>query len=249
MTETVITIRGLVNRFGRQTVHDGLDLDVYKGEILGIVGGSGSGKTVLLRSILGLHQPQAGTIRVRGKPPAFYAKQPQRTWGVLFQNGALFSALTVRENVEFPISLHSNMTEKMRRELAELKIMMSGLTLDASDKYPSQLSGGMRKRAGLARALALEPRILFLDEPTAGLDPIGASELDELVVYLKEKLDLTVVMISHDVDSLFSICDRLAALVDGKVIAGTADEIAQDDNPWVQNYFNNRRSLRARGKA
>lgn len=244
-SEPVITVRGLVNRFGSQTVHDHLDLTVDRGEILGIVGGSGSGKTVLLRSILGLHQPQAGEIEVLGNAPEFFARRPQRCWGVLFQSGALFSALTVRQNVEFPISLHSDMSPLLRRELAELKIMMSGLTLDAADKYPSELSGGMRKRAGMARALALEPRILFLDEPTAGLDPIGASELDELIVYLRDSLDLTVVMISHDVDSLFNVCDRLGVLVNHKLITGAPSSFSDHENEWVRRYFNDPRTRRA----
>ena len=190
MTDTVISVRGLINRFGDQVVHDGLSLDVHGDEILGVVGGSGTGKSVLLRTILGLHRPNAGRIEVLGHQIEYQRTVPSSRMGVLFQNGALLSGLTVQENVELPIALHSDVTLETRHELASLKLLMSGLSLSVADKYPSELSGGMRKRVSLARALALEPRILFLDEPTAGLDPIAATEFDELISYLADTLDL-----------------------------------------------------------
>jgi phospholipid/cholesterol/gamma-HCH transport system ATP-binding protein len=244
--EHVISIRGLVNRFGRQVVHDGLDLDVRRDEVLAVVGGSGTGKSVLLRSILGLHEPDEGTITVLGQPIHYLEPGPHKQWGVLFQGGALLSGLTVQENVELPIALHSDLPVETRRELAVLKIFMVGLDLAAAAKYPNELSGGMRKRAGLARALALEPRVLFLDEPTAGLDPISATEFDELVRYLREHLDLTIVIITHDVDTLFSVCDRVAVLVNKGIIVDTLEEIVKHPDPWIQEYFGGQRALRAR---
>ena len=246
--EPIICVRDLVNEFGAQRVHDHLCLDVVQGEIIGIVGGSGTGKSVLLRSMLGLHRPQEGTIRVLGQDIRNLRAGPQRCWGVLFQNGALLSALTVCQNIELPIALHSDMSARTRRGLAELKIAMTGLPLEAGEKYPAELSGGMKKRAALARALALEPKILFLDEPTSGLDPIGATEFDDLVSYLQSSLDLTVVMITHDVDSLFRVCDRVAVLVDKKLIVGPLDEVIRSPHPWIQRYFNDPRARRARGE-
>jgi phospholipid/cholesterol/gamma-HCH transport system ATP-binding protein len=243
--ENVIEVRGLVNRFGSQVVHENLNLSVHRDEILGLVGGSGSGKSVLMRSILGLHRFNAGEISVLGQPIHFGQPGPHTAWGVLFQNGALLSNLTVQENVELPIALHSNMPLETRHELASLKLIMVGLSLAAADKYPSELSGGMRKRVSLARALALEPRILFLDEPTAGLDPIAATEFDELITYLHGNLDLTILMITHDVDSLFNTCDRIAVLVDKQVRVGTAEEIVSDNHPWIREYFGAPRSRRA----
>jgi phospholipid/cholesterol/gamma-HCH transport system ATP-binding protein len=244
--EHVISVRNLVNRFGRQTVHDGLNLEVRRDEILGVVGGSGTGKSVLLRSILGLHQPNSGSIEVLGQPIRYQEPGPHKDWGVLFQGGALLSGLTVQENVELPIALHSSMPVDMRRELAVVKIFMTGLDLTAAKKYPAELSGGMRKRAGLARALALDPKVLFLDEPTAGLDPIAATEFDELISYLHANLDLTVVMITHDVDTLFGVCDRVAVLVKGNVIVDTLDQIVSNEDPWIQKYFGDPRAMRAR---
>lgn len=245
----VIQVKNLLNCFGRQKVHDGLCLDVRRDETIGVVGGSGTGKSVLLRSILGLHKPNAGSITVLGHEIRYLEPGPFREWGVLFQGGALLSGLTVQENVELPMALHSDMPLAMRRELACLKIFMTGLTLQAAAKYPNELSGGMRKRASLARALALDPKILFLDEPTAGLDPIAATEFDNLIMYLEQNLDLTVVMVTHDVDSLFNICDRIAVLVDGGIVIDTPKRIVHHPHPWIQSYFGDPRAVRARGAA
>lgn len=238
MPESAISVRGLVTQFGDHRVHDGLDLDVHRGEILSIVGGSGSGKSVLLRSMLGLLKPRSGDIQVLGMPIAPGLPVPHRRWGVLFQRGALFSGLTVRENVELPISLNSTMSGSTRAKLASLKIQMAGLPAEAEDKVPSELSGGMVKRAALARALALDPELLFLDEPTAGLDPIAAEEFEDVILYLRESLDLTVVIITHDLDTLYSLSDRVAVLVDKRARTGTLDEVALIDHPWVSSYFN-----------
>ena len=247
--ETVISVKDLVNRFGSQVVHDGLSLDIYRDEILGVVGGSGSGKSVLMRSILGLQRQVSGTITVLGQKIEYHKPGPSRCWGVLFQAGALLSGLTVQENVELPIALYSNMPVETRHELASLKLLMTGLSLSVADKYPAELSGGMRKRVSLARALALEPKILFLDEPTAGLDPIAATEFDELITYLHDNLDLTIMMITHDVDSLLGISDRIAVLVDGGVVVGGVDEVLDSDHPWIQSYFGVPRAQRARQAA
>jgi phospholipid/cholesterol/gamma-HCH transport system ATP-binding protein len=243
--DTIVEVRNLTNRFGAQVIHDGLDLSIMHGEILGIVGGSGTGKSVLLRSMLGLHRPDAGTITVLDRDVRNRAAGRERHWGVLFQNGALLSALTVMQNVELPILLHSSMDAATRRELAQLKIRMTGLHADAHDKYPAELSGGMRKRAALARALSLDPKILFLDEPTAGLDPIAATEFDELLAYLHASLDLTIVMITHDLDTLFATCERIAVLVDGKAIVGPVSEVRASRHPWIQQYFGGPRGRRA----
>lgn len=243
--ETVIEVRELVNRFGDQVVHDHLNLDVRRDEILGLVGGSGTGKSVLLRSILGLQRPTAGDITVLGQRIRYLEPGPHKSWGVLFQNGALLSNLTVQENVELPIALHSAMPLETRHELASLKLLMVGLSLSVANKYPSELSGGMKKRVGLARALALEPKILFLDEPTAGLDPIAATEFDELITYLHRNLDLTILMITHDVDSIFGTCDRIAVLVDGQALVGPVEEIAGSSHPWISSYFGVPRARRA----
>ena len=247
--EHMITIRGLVNRFGSQTIHDGLELDVRRDEILGVVGGSGTGKSVLLRSILGLHRPNEGTIKVLGRQIRYHEPGPHKQWGVLFQDGALLSGLTVQENVELPIALHSDLPIDTRRELAVLKIFMVGLDLNAASKYPNELSGGMRKRASMARALALEPKVLFLDEPTAGLDPISATEFDRLISYLHANLDLTIVLVTHDVDTLFGVCDRVAVLVNKGIIVDTLDEIVKHPDPWIQEYFGDPRAVRARKAA
>lgn len=247
-----IRVRGLTNRFGAQTVHDGLDLDVRRGEILGVVGGSGTGKSVLMRSILGLRVPDAGQIEVlgvdaRSDDPASRL-HIERNTGVLFQDGALFSSLTVGENVQVPLKEHHReLPERWHYELALLKVKLAGLPADAINKLPSQLSGGMRKRAGLARALALDPPLLFLDEPTAGLDPIGAAAFDRLIKTLQEALGLTVLLITHDLDTLYAICDRVAVLADQKVIANAPlHEIEQLDHPWIQEYFHGPRARAAR---
>ena len=247
--EPVISIRGLRTRFGRQVVHDGLDLDVLPGEILGVAGGSGSGKSVLLRTILGLNRPAAGTIAVLGQDIGRLSEAGWRRleehWGVLFQGGALFSSLTVAQNVELPFKEKTDLPPGLIAELARLKIEMVGLPADAAAKYPAQLSGGMRKRAGIARALALDPEILFLDEPTSGLDPIGAAEVDELVRGLQQSLGLTVFMVTHDLDSLRAICDRVAVLVDKRIKVGTMAQMLRDDHPWIQAYFHGPRGRAA----
>jgi len=238
---TIIHIAGLVTRFGPQTVHDGVDLDVRRGEILGIVGGSGTGKSVLMRCIIGLIRPAAGTIEVFGQDIRKLGdagwRALRRRWGVLFQDGALFSSLTVAQNVEAPLKEHSKLPADLRREIADLKISLVGLPPEAANKYPSELSGGMRKRAGLARALALDPEIVFLDEPTAGLDPIGAAAFDQLIGRLQRSLGLTVVMVTHDLDSLYAICDRIAVLIDKRVKVGTIESLMREDIPWIQDYF------------
>lgn len=250
--EPIIRVRGLVNRFGQQVVHEGLDLDVRRGEILGVVGGSGTGKSVLMRSIIGLRRPDEGTVQVLGvdaRSEALDDRQHiERNTGVLFQDGALFSSLTVGENVQLPLKEHHpDVADKLRYELALLKVKLAGLPADALDKLPSQLSGGMRKRAGLARALALDPPLLFLDEPTAGLDPIGAAAFDRLTRTLQQALGLTVFLITHDLDTLYAICDRVAVLADRKVIAiGPLSELETLDHPWVQDYFNGPRGRAAR---
>ncbi|WP_374249169.1 ABC transporter ATP-binding protein [Thermomonas sp.] len=247
-----IRVQGLVNRFGEQLVHDGVDLDVRRGEILGVVGGSGSGKSVLMRSILGLRRPNAGRIQVLGvdarAEDAATRRHIERNSGVLFQDGALFSSLTVGENVQVPLKeYYPALSDSLRYELALLKIKLAGLPANAIDKLPSQLSGGMRKRAGLARALALDPPLLFLDEPTAGLDPIGAAAFDQLILTLRQALGLTVFLITHDLDTLYAICDRVAILADRKVLAiGPLGQLETLDHPWVQEYFNGPRARAAR---
>ena len=247
--DVVIRIRGLRNQFGEQVIHDGLDLDVRRGEVLGVVGGSGTGKSVLLRTIVGLNRPSAGEIEVLGHKLStadaddFAAMQAQ--WGVLFQNGALFSSLTVLENVMAPMREHRDWPKPLARELAGLKIRMVGLPGNACSKYPSELSGGMRKRAGLARALALDPPLLFLDEPTAGLDPIGAAQFDQLILSLQQSLGLTVFMVTHDLDSLQAICDRIAVLVDKKIVVDTMANLLTYDHPWITEYFHGPRARNA----
>ncbi|MDB5677655.1 ABC transporter ATP-binding protein [Sphingomonas bacterium] len=241
--EIVISVRGLKNSFGEQVVHDDLDLDVYRGEIIGVVGGSGPGKSVLMRSIIGLQTPDEGEITVFGEPTIgreeTEATDIRKRWGILFQGGALFSTLTVAENVEVPIKeFYPKLDAVLLDEIASYKVVMTGLPADAGPKYPAELSGGMRKRAGLARALALDPELLFLDEPTAGLDPIGAAAFDELTKSLQRTMGLTVFLITHDLDSLYAICDRVAVLADKKVIAvGTIDELLALDHPWIEEYF------------
>ena len=248
-SEPAIALEGVVNAFGRHVVHDRLDLAVRRGEIMGLVGGSGSGKSVLLRTIVGLRAPQAGTVRVLGTDVygagGGARRAVQSRWGVLFQDGALFSSLTVRENIQVPMRERLRLSQPLMDQLAAVRLTLVGLPLDAADKLPSELSGGMRKRAGLARALALDPEILLLDEPTAGLDPIGAAGFDELILALHDALGLTVVMITHDVDSLVRITDRIAVLLNKRCRVATLAELGRSDDPWVQDYFNGPRGRAA----
>ena len=244
-----IRVSGLRTQFGRNVIHDNLDLEVRRGEVIGIVGGSGTGKSVLLRTIIGLNPQTAGRIEILGRDMDAADDATthfiQSRTGVLFQDGALFSSLTVAENVQVPLAEHVRMPAALRLEIAEIKIAMVGLPPDACNKYPSELSGGMRKRAGLARALALDPDILFLDEPTAGLDPIGAHEFDTLIGDLQRTLGLTVVMITHDLDSLYAICDRVAVLLDKRVKVGTIDELSAEPDAWIRDYFHGPRARAA----
>lgn len=252
MQESLISVHGLVTGFGSQIIHDGLDLDVYRGEVLGVVGGSGTGKSVLMRTILGLNPSRAGHISLFGQDRAHLDPQDEealnRRMGVLFQDGALFSALTVSENIQVPMKQHLDIKPALAAELAALKIAMVGLAPEAADKYPSELSGGMRKRAGLARALALDPEIVFLDEPTAGLDPIGAARFDELIRQLTDTLGLTVFMVTHDLDSLHAICDRIAVLAEQRVIVeGSMDKMLSFRHDWVESYFHGPRARAVAG--
>ncbi len=248
--DLVIRCKGVRTQFGSTVIHDNLDLDVQRGEVLGVVGASGAGKSVLLRTIIGLNKHVAGNIEILGQDMDRLSvkarKHVQERWGVLFQDGALFSSLTVAQNVQVPMKEHTNMPQALMNELAGVKIEMVGLSRDACAKYPSELSGGMRKRAGLARSLALDPEILFLDEPTAGLDPISAAAFDELIRSLQRSLQLTVFMVTHDLDSLAAICDRIACLVDKRVKIGTMQELMQDQHPWLQAYFHGPRGRSAR---
>jgi phospholipid/cholesterol/gamma-HCH transport system ATP-binding protein len=242
----MLEVQGLVNRFGSQVVHNGLNMEVREDEVFGIVGGSGTGKSVLLRSILGLQRPQAGTIRIEGRDITRMSPAQLRTvkarYGVTFQQGALFSALTVLQNVQLPMLEHLNhLPPHELDELAMLKVLLAGLPADAACKFPAQLSGGMVKRAALARALALDPRLLFLDEPTSGLDPISAAEFDELILYLQKQLRLTVVMITHDLDSIFRTCNRVGVIVNQKMESDSLDGIVKNPNPWIQSYFHGER--------
>ena len=249
--QPLIVVRDIVNRFGEQVVHDGVSFDVMPGEVFGIVGGSGSGKSVLLRTVLGLRRPDAGTVAIEGREITAMddreLREVKRRYGVTFQHGALFTSLTVAENVTLPVAEAIDLDEASLSRLLELRLRMVGLPLDAAGKYPAQLSGGMVKRVALARALALDPGILFLDEPTAGLDPIAASAFDELVLYLRDTLHLTVVMVTHDLDTLARTCDRVAVLVDRKVIVDTLEGIAANEHPWIRHYFHGGRgrALRA----
>ncbi len=251
--DAIIKVRGLRNQFGRQVVHDNLDLDVWRGEVLGIVGGSGTGKSVLLRTIVGLNRPAAGSIEVLGADVLNGSREERLTaekrWGVAFQDGALFSSLSVLQNVMAPMREHLNLSPALMRSLGQLKISLVGLPPLACGKLPSELSGGMRKRASLARALALDPEIVFLDEPTAGLDPIGAAAYDDLIGELKRSLGLTVFMVTHDLDSLYAICDRIAVLAEKKVlVTGPIEGMTDVDHPWVQEYFTGPRARAAQAK-
>jgi phospholipid/cholesterol/gamma-HCH transport system ATP-binding protein len=247
-TDIAVDVRGVVNRFGKQLVHDGLDMQVRRGEVFGILGGSGSGKSVLLRTILGLRRPQSGSVHVEGVDMAQLSGKPLRAakarYGVTFQHGALFSALTVRENIQLPMIEHLKLPRDAMDDLARLKLRLVGLPQDAGAKYPSQLSGGMIKRAALARALALDPQLLFLDEPTSGLDPISAAAFDDLIAYLQKELHLTVVMITHDLDTIFRICQRVGVIVDRRMVQDTRERIVEHPHQWIQAYFRGARAAR-----
>ena len=241
----LIELKGVTNRFGRQVVHDSVNLTLNENETLGIVGGSGSGKSVLLRTMLGLNRPQEGTVKVEGAD--LYARSDderldiQKKWGVLFQNGALFSGLSVLDNVALPLREHTDLAPKAVEDLAFLKLKMVGLKDEAADKRPSELSGGMVTRAGMARAMALDPDILFLDEPTGALDPVAANALDELMQSLREVMKLSILIITHDPNTLVKVCDRIAMIVDKKVEAGTLDEMLKSKNPKIREYFHSPR--------
>jgi phospholipid/cholesterol/gamma-HCH transport system ATP-binding protein len=249
--EVVIRVRDVVVGFGKTTVLNHLDLDVYRGEVLGFVGGSGAGKSVLMRTIIGLIPKRAGHIEVFGTDLDTLDQDQlqaiERRWGILFQQGALYSSLTVRQNIQFPIREYLELSDRLLDEIAVAKLEMVGLSADVREKYPSELSGGMTKRVALARALALDPEIIFLDEPTSGLDPIGAGDFDELIKTLQRTLGLTVFMVTHDLDSLHEICDRIAVLVDGKVIAeGPMEVMLKSEHPWLKAYFRGKRAAKVR---
>jgi phospholipid/cholesterol/gamma-HCH transport system ATP-binding protein len=244
--EPVIKVRDLVVGFGAQIVLDHLSLDVREGEILGVVGGSGSGKSVLLRTIIGLLPKRHGSIEVLGvdldRANETERRALERRWGILFQQGALFSSLTVRENIQFPMRENLDISQRLMDEMALAKLEMVGLSRDDANKYPAELSGGMTKRVALARALALDPEIVFLDEPTSGLDPISAGDFDELIRTLQQTLGLTVFMVTHDLESLYTACDRIAALADGKIVAaGPVETMLESEHPWVKTYFQGKR--------
>ncbi|PCI60130.1 MAG: ABC transporter ATP-binding protein [Kordiimonadales bacterium] len=249
-TDTIIQVRNLVNNFGDHSVHAGLNLDVKRGEILGVVGGSGAGKSVLLRTIIGLNKPTSGTVAINGRDQASLsqeeARKARREWGVLFQDGALFTSLTVGQNIKVPLREHFHLSDDLLDDIARSKVSMSGLSLDTCCKFPADLSGGMRKRAALARALALDPKILFLDEPTAGLDPIGAAAFDGLIRELTKSLGITVFLVTHDLDTLVRVCDRVAVLGDKKMLTvAPLKDVMKFDHPWIQDYFGGPRARAA----
>ncbi|MGO1119759.1 ABC transporter ATP-binding protein [Rhodovibrionaceae bacterium A322] len=245
--DNVIEVSGLRTQFGPKVIHDELAFSAKRGEVMGLVGGSGTGKSVLLRTMIGLMRPRKGHIQIMGREMlgVELAGDLLDNIGVLFQDGALFSSLTVLENIEVPLKAHRNLSPALRREVANVKLSLAGLPPDAGPKLPSEISGGMRKRAGIARALALDPDVLFLDEPTAGLDPISAGAFDELVLDLQQALGLTVVLVTHDLDTLFTSCDRVSVLLDKRVKVGKLSQLRQDPHPWMQDYFNGPRGRSA----
>ncbi|WP_373321860.1 ABC transporter ATP-binding protein [Pseudomonas paralcaligenes] len=254
MNDVLVEVRGLRNQFGAQVVHQDLDLDIRRGEVLGVVGGSGTGKSVLLRSIVGLLRPAAGSIRVFGESlldaPPERRSQLERRFGVLFQRGALFSSLTVIENIALPLIEHAGLSRPDAERLARVKVALAGLPANAGDKYPDSLSGGMVKRAALARAIAMDPEILFLDEPTAGLDPIGAAAFDQLILTLRDALGLSVFLVTHDLDTIYSICDRVAVLSQKKVlVADRLPVVEATDDAWIREYFHGPRGRAAQQAA
>jgi phospholipid/cholesterol/gamma-HCH transport system ATP-binding protein len=246
MNDTILSVRDIVNRFGSQVVHDGVSLDVRRGEIIGIVGGSGTGKSVLLRTMLGLHTPNEGTVTLEGKPrETFSPHELAQLCGVLFQQGALFSSLNVLRNITLPMREHTDLPEDMQEQLALMKLALVEMKPEVGLKMPAELSGGMIKRAALARALALDPAILFLDEPTAGLDPLTADKFDQLILTLNRTLGVTVVMVTHDLDSLMALCHRIAVLVDRTIIVDTQEKLMENQHPWIQEYFHGPRARAA----
>jgi phospholipid/cholesterol/gamma-HCH transport system ATP-binding protein len=241
--EVLLSAREIVNRFGSQVVHDGISLDIFAGEVIGIVGASGSGKSVLLKTLIGLHRPDAGEVLLNGKKIEVIGPAEKAALiGVLFQQGALFSSLSVAQNIMLPMREHTDLPQKEQEALAAVKLALAGLTSDTGVKFPSELSGGMVKRAALARALALDPRILFLDEPTSGLDPLIASGIDELILQLNQNLHITVVVVTHDLTTLFTVCDRIAVLVEKKITIGTPEDLMQSDQPWIHEFFHGPRA-------
>ncbi len=241
--EPILTARGVVNRFGAQVVHDKLDLEIMAGEVLGIAGGSGSGKSVLLKTLTGLHRPDAGEVAIEGKPIGAIDDAAKASLiGVLFQQGALFSSLTVAQNIMLPMREHSSLASEERERIAAMKLELAGMEAESGIKFPSELSGGMVKRAALARALALDPRILFLDEPTSDLDPLTAGGIDELITQLNESLGITVVIVTHDLTTLFTVCHRVAVLVDKTVTVGSVDKLMRSSQPWIHDFLHGPRA-------